>query len=163
MDEIEAHTLFGQWSEDRRARGVFIDADFAPDDEAIEWVDALFVGALAAMAEAGVRVGQTELQARSGRIYAILGGEEILVRDIDSGAADTAIPRLLGHLDEIAAARERRERWNVFYEGDPAGMAYFVAPEELFTSTGMDVRDLDVGITWFRVARTPEGFALSAN
>lgn len=162
MDEIEAHTLFGQWSEDHRSRGVFFDADFAPDDEALEWVEALVAGALAAMVDAGTQVVLAETGLRDGRVYMVLNGEEVVVRDIEGAAADEALPGLFGCLDQIAAAQVRPERWNVYYDGDPSGMAYFVAPEELVTSTGMDVRDLDVGITWYRVARTPEGFALSA-
>ncbi|KXO92757.1 Uncharacterised protein (plasmid) [Tsukamurella tyrosinosolvens] len=161
MDEIEAHTLFVQWSEAHYKRGVFFDADFAPDDEANDWVEALVVGAVAAMTNAGTCLTFAGTKVWGGKVYAVLNGDEVMIRDVESAAADEAIPELFGHLDQIAAAQGQPERWNIFYDGDPAGMAYFVAPAELVASAELDVRDLDVGATWFRVTKTPDGYTLS--
>ena len=67
MDEALAHKLFGDWSEDHWHLAVFINADFAPDDEAEAWVEELLAGALAAMANAGLAVTRTPLRTDDAR------------------------------------------------------------------------------------------------
>lgn len=152
MDEMRAHQLFGEWSEDQWHRAVFVNADFAPDEEAREWVEELLAGALAAMSQAGVDVARAPLRAEDGKVYVVLDGRELMIRDVDSESADLAVQHLFGRLDAIATARARRERWNIWYTGDPVGAAFFVTPEELITSAGIDVRDLNTGEHWFRVS-----------
>jgi hypothetical protein len=75
-----------------------------------------------------------------------------MIRDIDNESADLAVEHLFGRLDVIATAQGRRERWNIWYTGDPVGAAFFVTSEELITSAGIDVRDLNTGEHWFRVS-----------
>lgn len=152
MDEALAHKLFGDWSEDHWHLAVFINADFAPDDEAEAWVEELLAGALAAMANAGLAVTRTPLRTDDGKIFVTLDGQELMARDLDNESADLAVEHLFGRLDAIAAAQDRRERWNLWYTGDPVGAAFFVTPEELITSAGIDVRDLNTGEYWFRVS-----------
>lgn len=152
MDEMRAHQLFGEWGEDHWHRAVFVNADFAPDDEAQQWVEELLTGALAAMSQAGVAVTRSPLCMADDRIYVTLDGRELMARDLDNESADLAVYHVFGRLDEIAAARGHRERWNIWYTGDPVGAAFFVTSEELITSAGIDVRELNTGEHWFRVS-----------
>ncbi len=152
MDEMVAHRIFADWSAEHWSRAVLVDADFAPDDEAEQWVEDLLTGALAAMANAGVEVARTSLRSVDGKIFVALDRHELMARDIDNESADLAVYNIFSRLDAIAACRGRRERWHLWYTGDPAGAAFFVGTEELTTAAGIDVRELNTGETWFRVS-----------
>jgi len=75
-----------------------------------------------------------------------------MARDFDNESADLAVYNIFGRLDAIAAARGHRGRWHIWYAGDPVGAAFFVTPEELITTAGVDVRDLNTSEYWFRVS-----------
>lgn len=151
MDGATDYKHFEEWGTEHWHLAVFVNADFAPDDEAEEWVEKVVTGALTAMANAGIAVTRTPLRADDGKIYVTLDGVELMARDLDNESADLAVYNIFGRLDAIAATRGHRGRWHIWYTGDPVGAAFFVTPEELITPGGVDVRDLRTSEYWFRV------------
>ncbi|WP_135452614.1 hypothetical protein [Mycobacterium sp. DL99] len=151
MDEMTAYQLFGEWSKDRQERGVFINGDFAPQEEAREWADELIGGMVVAMAHADVLVQRGSIRAHDGKVFVELDGDDFMVRDIDGegSRASASLERVLSRFATIAARRGCAQRWFYWYTGDPVGMAYFVTPEELVTSAGIDVRELNTGESWY--------------
>ncbi len=61
----------------------------------------------------------------------------------------TAEDRILSRFATIATRRGCAQRWFYWYTGDPTGMASFVTPEELVTSSGVDVREFGTGEQWY--------------
>ncbi|WP_166903973.1 hypothetical protein [Mycobacterium sp. DL440] len=121
MDEMEIHRLFGDWSNEYWCRAVTVDIDSVPDYEAQEWAEELVTEAPAVLVNVGIHATRTPLR----RADITLDGQEILARDINDDCLD-AVHAVLGRLEEIAAARGRRERWYVC--GAPVGSAFFVSP-----------------------------------
>lgn len=150
MEEARIHELFSEWSTEYWGRAVSVDVDYAPDDEAQRWVEELLTGALAAMANAGVEVTYSGLRTVDEKVFVTLGGQDFVARDMAEGSLDAAVTAILGRLDAIAAAQGHRERWYVC--GDPVGSGFFVTPEELITSAGVDVRELDIGEVWYQIS-----------
>ncbi|SHX67341.1 Uncharacterised protein [Mycobacteroides abscessus subsp. abscessus] len=152
MDEALAYKLFGDWSSEHQARGVYIEGDYAPEDEAEEWVEALVGGMVAAMADAGFTVPRGPIRVHDGKVYIELDGDDFMARDIDGEGdrAPASLERILSRFATIAARRGCAQRWFYWYTGDPTGMAYFVTPEELITSAGVDVRELNTGERWYQ-------------
>lgn len=148
MHETTIHELFGDWSNEYWGRAATIDTDYVPDCEAQEWVEKLVTEALAVLANIGIQVTRTSLRTADDKIYIALDGQEILARDINNDCLD-AVHAVLGRLEEIAAERGRCERWYVC--GAPVGSAFFVSPEELITSAGVDVRQLNIGEHWYQI------------
>ncbi len=156
-DEIaRAYELSAEWQMNHQARGVFINGDHAPEDEAEQWVEDLVWGMVAAMADAGVDVPRGPVRIRDGKASVKLDGKDFMARDID-GEGDRAPASLERALSRFAAIAEKRgcaERWYYWYTGDPVGMAYFVTPKELITPGGVDVRELGTGDQWYEA--TPD-------
>ncbi|MEX3656232.1 hypothetical protein ABFW14_14660 [Mycolicibacterium fortuitum] len=151
MDEVLAYQLFGDWSNAHQARGVSINGDFAPEEEAQEWAAELIGGMVAAMAHAGVVVERGPIRVHDGKVFVELDGDDFMVRDIDceGSRASASLERVLSRFATIAARLGCAPRWFYWYTGDPVGMAYFVTPEELVTSSGVDVRELGTGEQWY--------------
>ncbi|CPR69794.1 hypothetical protein [Mycobacteroides abscessus] len=151
MDEIAVHQLFGDWGTDHQDRGVFINGDFAPQEDAEEWVEELIGGMVAAMAHAGAVVQRGPIRVRDGKVFVELDGDDFLARDIDGegSRAPASLERILSRFAATAARRGCPQRWLYWYTGDPVGMAYFVTPEELITSAGVDIRELGTGEQWY--------------
>ncbi|AMD54556.1 hypothetical protein [Mycolicibacterium fortuitum] len=105
--------------------------------------------ALSVLAKVDIPVTRTPLRTADDKIYIALDGQEILARDINDDCLD-AVHAVLGRLEEITAERGRRERWYVC--GAPVGCAFFVTPEELVTSAGVDVRQLNIGEHWYQIS-----------
>lgn len=146
-----AYELSADWQLNHQRREVFINGDYAPADEAEQWVEELISGMVAAMADAGVDVARSPVRVQDGKVFVKLDGKNFMVRDID-GEGDRAPASLERALSRFAAIAEKRgcaERWYYWYTGDPVGMAYFVTPKELITPGGVDVRDLGTGDQWF--------------
>lgn len=150
MNEVEAYRVFVDWGSEHWHRGVFLDGDYAPMDEAEHWVEELLSQALAAMADAGVEVSRGPLRVLDGKLFVEVDGVDLMVRDPVHDHASLSIEVVLGRLEAIAADRESGARWHFWYTGDPVGAAYFVTPEELITSAGIDVRELGTAEQWFR-------------
>lgn len=150
MEEIRAHQLFGEWTTEYWGRAVTVDTDFAPDDEAHKWVGELVSGALAAMTNVGVEVTRSGPRTADEKIFVTLDGQDFVAREMAADSLDVAVTAILGRLDAIAAAQGHRERWYVC--GDPVGSGFFVTPEELITSAGVDVRELDIGEVWYQIS-----------
>lgn len=151
MDEALAYKIFGDWSTEHRARGVYIEGDYAPGDEAEAWVEELIGGMVAAMADAGVTLLCGPIRVHDGKVFVELDGDDFMARDIDGegSRAPASLERILSRFATIAARRGCAERWYYWYTGDPTGMAYFVTPEELITPAGIDVRELNTGEQWY--------------
>ncbi|WP_255773549.1 hypothetical protein [Mycobacteroides abscessus] len=151
MDEVLAYQLFGYWSNAHQARGVSINGDFAPEEEAQEWAEELIGGMVAATAHAGVVVERGPIRVHDGKVFVELDGDDFMVRDVagEGSRASASLERVLSRFATIAARRGCAQRWFYWYTGDPVGMAYFVAPEELVTSSGVDVRELGTGEQWY--------------
>lgn len=151
MDGMAAHQLFGDWGNDHQDRGVFINGDFAPQEDAEEWVEELIGGMVAAMAHAGVVVQRGPTRVHNAKVFVELDGDDFMARDIDGegSRASASLERVLSRFATIAARRGCAQRWFYWYTGDPVGMAYFVTPEELVTSRGVDVRELGTGEQWY--------------
>jgi hypothetical protein len=149
----EASALFTEWASAHWIRGLTVNADFAPDDEAEQWIDdhrtacpeRLVSGALAAMAHAGVKVERGPIMLRENRLYVVIEGQELMARDLIDGSPNLAVSYIFGRLDEISAGHGRNERWRAWYTGDPVGAAFFVTPDQLITSAKIDVRQLNTG------------------
>lgn len=152
MTEKTASQLFTEWNTQHWHRAVVVNADFAPDDEAKDWVETLLTGALAALADAGINVDRSPLRVDDGKIYLTLDGQELMARDLDNESADLAVYNVFGRLDAVAAAHGHHGRWHIWYTGDPVGAAFFVTANDLITSAGIDVRDLNTSEYWFRVS-----------
>lgn len=150
MDEMTAYEVFSDWMDDYQARGVFINGDFAPQEEAEGWVEKLIGGMVAAMADAGVVVPHGPVLVRDEVVFVEFDGDEFMVRDIDAegSRAPVSLERTLSRFATIAARRGCAQRWYYWYDGDPAGMAYFLTPEELIASEGVDVRELNTDGRW---------------
>lgn len=151
-DEIaRAYEVSADWQMDHQARGVFINGDHAPSDEAEQWVEALIGGMVAAMADAGTDVTCGPVRIRRGKIFVKLDGQDFMARDIDDegDGAPASLERTLSRFAGIAEKRGCAERWYYWYTGDPVGMAYFVTPKELITPSGVDVRELGTGDQWY--------------
>lgn len=151
-DEIAAaYQASSDWQTVHEARGVFINADFAPEDEAQFWVEELLNGMVAAMADAGVVVEFGNLRTVESRVFATLDGRDFMVRDVEAegGKAPYSLERVLSRFAGIAADRGCAQRWYYFYDSDPVGMAYFITPAELKTSAGVDVRELGTAEQWY--------------
>jgi hypothetical protein len=132
------HELSTDWQMAHHDRGVFINGDHAPADEAAQWVEDLVGGMVAAMADAGVDVARGLVRIREGKVFVKLDGKDFMARDID-GEGDRAPASLERTLSRFAAIAEKHgcaERWYYWYTGDRAGMAYFVTPKELITPGG---------------------------
>ncbi|WP_066897698.1 hypothetical protein [Mycolicibacterium houstonense] len=151
MNEVLAYQLFGEWSNRHQARGASIEGDYAPEDEAEEWVEKLIGGMVAAMADAGVAVPRGPIRVHGAKVFVELDGDDFMARDIDGegSRAPASLERILSRFATIAAQRSCAQRWYYWYTGDPTGMAYFVTPEELITSAGIDVRELNTGEQWY--------------
>lgn len=151
LDEALAHKLFGDWNTDHQARGVFVNGDHAPPEEAEQWVEELIGGMVAAMADAGVAVPRGPIRLHDGKVFVELDGDDFMARDIDGEGdrAPVSLERTLSRFATIVARRGSEERWYFWYTGDPVGMAYFVTSEELITSAAIDVRELGTGEYWY--------------
>ncbi|MBE5458379.1 hypothetical protein [Mycobacteroides abscessus] len=155
-DIARAYELSADWQMNHQARGVFINGNHAPEDEAEEWLEDLVGGIVAAMAAAGVEVPRGPVSIQGGKAFVKLNGKNFMARDI-GGEGDRAPASLERTLSRFAAIAEKRgcaERWYYWYAGDPVGMAYFVTPKELMTPVGIDVRELGTGDQWYEA--TPE-------
>lgn len=150
MDEITAHTISGNWGSEHWHRGVFLLGDYAPSEEAEQWVEELLSGAIGAMADAGVEVSRGPLRVVDDKIFVEIDGADLMARDPIHDHPSLAVEVILGRLDSIAAQRESRARWHFWYTGDPVGAGFFVTPEELITSVGTDVRELGTSEKWYR-------------
>lgn len=149
LDETTIHELFGAWSDEYRGRTVTVDIESVYDYEPQEWVEDLVTNALSVLAKVDILVTRTPLRTADDKIYIALDGQEILARDINDDCLD-AVHAVLGRLEEITAERGRRERWYVC--GAPVGSGFFVTPEELVTSAGVDVRQLNIGEHWYQIS-----------
>ncbi|MBF9349285.1 hypothetical protein BKG80_19035 [Mycobacteroides chelonae] len=152
-DEIAmAYQASSGWQTAHGSRGVFINADFAPEDEAQFWVEELLNGVVAAMADAGVFVELGNVRTVESKVFATLDGRDFMVRDVEAegGKAPYSLERVLARFARIAADRACTQRWYYFYDGDPVGMAYFVRPDELKTAAGLDVRELGTAEQWYQ-------------
>jgi len=141
----EASALFTEWASEHWIRALTVNADFAPDDEAEQWIEELLAGALAAMDHAGIKVARGPIMLRNNKFYVPIEGQELMARDLIDGSPNLAVSSIFGRLDEVAAARGRNERWYAWYFGDPVGAAFFVTPDQLITSARVDVRQLTTG------------------
>ncbi|MEU9806200.1 hypothetical protein [Mycobacterium sp. NPDC050853] len=151
-DEIAAaYQASSDWQTAHGARGVFINADFAPQEEAQFWVEELLNGMVAAMTDAGVVVESGNVRTVEGKVLATLEGRDFMVRDVEAegSKAPDSLERVLARFARIAADRGCAQRWYYFYDGDPIGMAYFVTPDELKTAAGLDVRELGTAEQWY--------------
>lgn len=150
MDEMRAHQVFGEWGETLWHRGVYLDGDFAPEDQAEQWVEELVSKALTAMADAGVEVSRGPVRVVGDQLIVELDGVDLVARDLRDGHASLSIEVILSRLDAIAADRGAAARWHFWYTGDPVGAGFFVTEQEMVTTAGVDVRELDVGVKWYR-------------
>ncbi|MBN7571230.1 hypothetical protein [Mycobacteroides abscessus] len=150
-DVAAAYQTLTDWMNDHRSRGVFINADFAPAEEAEQWVEELVVGMVAAMADAGEVVSHGRIRTTSDRVVVELDGADFMARDIDGDGSkpQESVERLLARFARIAADRGCAQRWFYWYDGDPVGMAYFVTSAELKTLAGVDVRELGTAEQWY--------------
>ena len=154
MDEVEAHTLAAEWESAHWHRGVLLNGDYAPMEEAealdLPSITRFVLKALAAMADAGVVVSRGPLRVVDDKLVVELDGVELMARDPIHDHPSLAVEVILGRLDTIAAQRESVARWHFWYTGDPVGAGFFVTPEELITTVGIDVRELGAAQTWYR-------------
>lgn len=150
-DVATAYQTLTEWMTDHQGRGVFIIGDFAPAEEAEQWVDELVVGLAAAMADAGELVSHGRARAADDQVFVELDGADFMARDIDAegSKAQESVERLLARFARIAADRGCAQRWFYWYDGDPVGMAYFITPADLKTSAGIDVRELGTAEQWY--------------
>nr|MDT0523539.1 hypothetical protein [Streptomyces sp. DSM 41633] len=103
--------------------------------------------------DAGVAVPRGPVRVHDGIVFVELDGEDFMARDIDAEGdqAPLSVKRTLVRFATIAARRGCTQRWYFWHDGAPAGMAYFVTPEELITSTGIDMRELNTAESWHEV------------
>lgn len=90
-----------------RTGGVFINGDFAPQEDAEEWVGKLIDGMETAMAHAGVQVQRGPIRVHAGAVFVELDGDDFMARDIDAEGdrASASLERVLPKFATIAARR----------------------------------------------------------
>lgn len=146
-----AYEALTDWMTAHQSRGAFFNGDFAPEEDAEDWVEELVSGMVAAMADAGEDVRRGPVRTAGTQIFVKLAGEDFMARDVgaEGSRAPHSVERILARFARVATDRGCAQRWYYFYEGDPAGVAYFVTPDELKTSAGVDVRDLHTAEQWY--------------
>lgn len=151
MDEVQAHQIFDNWSTTHWHRAVPLNGDFAPEEEAEQWLDELLTKALVAMADAGIEVARGPLRLVEDTFWVEIDKIDLAARDLAHGPHPSLdIEVILARLDDIAADHKSRARWHFWYTGDPVGAGFFVSPEDLITTAGVDVRQLNTGVQWYR-------------